>query len=426
MTSLPSGFTGLQLNNRVDSHGALPYDECPDLMSGEVQRNCQSAFRQHMLKNTSIDELLEAFVPTPKSNQDGREAVEHFIANVAFALSAPCGDYDDLLEYILEKFEELDPSLFRACYDTTRWILGQNPVNPYLAFKKSSLENWGELNEAFSVQDKLLQVAVIFDDVHMVDKISKSVFSRDFRKSLCTALAKTVFDPLSSVRGWADMTTPSMMEVECRISRQAKALETTSFPVASMGWELSGHQLYKSAPEIAAQGEFYPGQYNLDSLAIRSKDHGLRHIPGYYELLIRYPEVIEDCLAAAMSDNPAIVPVLIDDLHKAGVPGHQILYKHIERRSPGEYLDKIASANTLEQEYVEDLLSSSANQIRARKAHGMAIDALLAYVDPQHIDQCAKTDTQLRAAYAFTGEKRYLERMSEGTVVDQLGTDLGL
>lgn len=426
MTSLLTGFAGLQLNNRMNSDGARPYDECPELISGEVQRSCQSAFRQHMLNDTGIDDLLDAVASTPKSERDDREAVDIFIANVAFALSAPCGDYDDLLEYILEKFAELDALLIRDCYDTIRWILDCNPINPYLAFKNTSVENWLDLNEAFSVQDTLLQLAVIFDDAPMVEKISKSVFSRDFRKSLCSALAKTVFDALSSVRSWAEMTTPSMMEVECRISRQAKALETTSFPLASVGLDISGHQLYKIAPEIGTKCEFYEGLYNMDSLAIRSKDHGLRHIPGYYELLTRYPEVIEDCLAAAMSDNPFMVQVLIEDLHKAGIPGHQILYKHIERRSPGEYLDKIASANTLEQEYVEDLLSSSANQVRAGKAHGMAIDALLAYVDPQHIDRCAKTDTQLRAAYAFTGEKRYLERMSEGTAVDQLGADLGL
>ncbi|AYG47890.1 hypothetical protein DV532_26770 (plasmid) [Pseudomonas sp. Leaf58] len=426
MTSLLTGFAGLQLNNRMNSDGARPYDECPELISGEVQRSCQSAFRQHMLNNTGIDDLLDAVASTPKSERDDREAVDIFIANVAFALSAPCGDYDDLLEYILEKFAELDALLIRDCYDTIRWILDRNPINPYLAFKNTSVENWLDLNEAFSVQDTLLQLAVIFDDAPMVEKISKSVFSRDFRKSLCAALAKTVFDPLSSVRSWAEMTTPSMMEVECRISRQAKALETTSFPLASVGLDISGHQLYKSAPEIGTQCGFYEGLYNMDSLAIRSKDHGLRYIPGYYELLTRYPEVIEDCLAAAMSDNPFMVQVLIEDLHKAGIPGHQILYKHIERRSPGEYLDKISSATTLTQEYVGDLLSLSGNQVRAVKAHGMAIDSLLVFVDPQYVDQCAKTDTQLRAAYAFTGEKRYLERMSEGAAGDQLGTDLGL
>lgn len=428
MTSLSTGFTTLQLNNRMSANGALPYDKCPGLMSGEVQRNCQSAFRQHMLTNTSVDDLLDSLMTMPTSDLDDREAVDIFIVNAAFALSAPCEDYDALYEYIHDMFDCLDIDLLRECQNTTRWILDTNPVNPYLAFKNSSIDHWGALNEIFSCGEKLLLLAVIFDDVQMAEKVSQSRFAGDFKRNLGEALAKTIFDPLSSVRCWAEMTNPSMVEVECRISRQARALQTYQNTTKPVAFELAGNLLYKITPEIGSQSEFSAGVYNLFALAAKSQDHMLRHIPRYFEFISHCPGIIEECLDAAISHkNPDLIPVLINDLRKAGIADCQILYKHIERNSYGEYLDKIDNKDILTQQYLEDLLSSSTLlKKEATRSYGVALQALLGFVDPALIDKYAKSDAQLQSAYSVTGNKKYLERMSEATTLDQLGADLGL
>lgn len=427
MTSLTPGFTSLNINNLAHNKGTKPYGECPELVSGEVQASCQSAFRQHMLKNDSIDDLMAVFESMPESDIGDRDTIDILVVNAAFALSSPCEDYNELFEYIYEKFDELDISVLQGCQDVTKWILDYNPINPYLAFKNSAVTNWGELNEVFSFHENLLQMAVIFDDVAMVKKISESSLVGNFRKNLCDALAKTVFDPLSNVRCWANMAKPAMIEIEIRIARQARALQMSTVSSQSMAWEFTGNNLYRIAPEIGSLTQFSSGEYDLLTLSTKSKDHMLRHTPGYSDLIRSYPELVESCLETAMiHDVPNIIPVLISDLKKAGVPEHQILYKHLDKRSPGEYLDKITCSD-LEQQYVEDLLSFSANpKNQITRNYNLSIQVLLGFVDPNMIDKYAKTDVHLQSAYTVTGEKKYLERMSESSAHEQLGSDLGL
>lgn len=427
MSSPSSNFILLIVNNRRQD-GGQPYTELPGLMSGEIQSNSQQVFRRHMLKGSSADEMLDDITSLPDFNDQEQGEYDILMTNAAFALSAPCDDYDQLFKYMYARFAELDDYCLDLCLETTQFILESNPINPYLAFKQSLPERWMDLNNAFNINDGLLQMAVIFDDVEMVEKISNSPFASltvdDFRKNVAKALAKTAYNPLSQVRDWADMTTPSMIEVEQRIVLQSKMLELGASRLHSAAWQFRENTIFKTLPEIGSVNKFHKGEFDLFNLASFQKDQLLRHIPGYHKFAAHFPEMIENCLKKAILDKDiGLISVFTNDLVAAGIPGHQILYRHIKGITPGEYLEKISDASLLRQHYIEDLLDFSAP---FNPAAINAAQVLLGHVDHSLIDIHAKTDHQLQSAYAVTGDRKYLERMSEATRHDQLGADLGL
>lgn len=427
MPSPSAGFTLLKTNNRR-YEGGIPYTDSPGLMSGEIQANSQAAFRALMVKDASADEMFDAISRLPELKGSDRHEFDILMANAAYALSAPCDDYDALFEYMISKFDELDPSCIDMCQDTTRYILESNPLNPYLAFKLSSLNNWEGMNPAFAMNDRLLQMAVVFDDVEMVRKISESPFASvptsDFKKNLARALAKTAYDPLSGVRILFDMTTPSMIEVEERILNQEKALGLGVSKLHSAAWEFRESVIYKAPEDVRLKNQFCEGGFDLFSLASFSKDHLLKHIPGYHKFVEHFPDMTVRCLSTAIQEKDAnLIALFTNDLISAGVSGYEILYRHIKNNSAGEYLEKISDPDSLVQNYVEDLLSFSES---FNPAVNISAQVLLGYVDPLLIDRYAKNNVQLKSAYAVTGDKKYLERMTETTIYNQLGIDLGL
>lgn len=438
MSELAQDFTLLRIDNPftagiVQGYAMPGYSEIPELMNGEIQRQCQAAFRAHMTKDTPPQELMGILSNLITNSSENYSEFDILASNSAFALSAPCEDYPAIFEYINYVFEATDSTYFRYCQNTTSSIISANPLNPYMVFKQAPLTIWGRLDDAFGMyrNDVLLQLAVIFDDDDMVGKISSKRPNRPIVEKVSMALARVPYNPLSRVRAWLGTPMPSMLEIEHRLSLQVKEVENMGFSTMDFSMNkspFSETRPYKTIPEHSSRTSFKAGQFNLSELEISSKDHYLRHLPGYKEFVKSFPGLLGDFLHKAVSSSVGheLIPIFIDDLRNAGVPGHEILYLHVNNDSPGRYLDKTSSPD-FHESYMKDLLSySGRSDEQGLKAHNLAMKTLLSLDDEASIDRYAKTDTELRSAYMVTQDRKYLNRLSERGVEEHLDQELGL
>lgn len=437
MSPSAQNFTLLRIDNTytasvVQGYYAPGYSETPALMTGELQRQCQAAFRSHMEKGTSPKALVELLSQIITEASENYLALDILAANAAYALSAPCDDYPSIFAYINHIFEEVDETYFRYCRDTTSKIIEGNLLNPYIAFKQAPTEIWGRLDDAFDMyrNDVLLQLAVIFDDDKMVEKIASHRPNRSIADKVTSALSRVPYDPLSKVRSWLGSPNPTMFEIEHRIALQKKIVGDIGFAVVDFSMKnspFSAVNPYRSKPEYSTHTSFQAGVFSLSNLEIPLEDHALRHLPGYSNFVKAFPSSIGKFLHHAISNakGQALIPILIGDLRNAGIPGHEILYLHIDNTVPGKYLDRIADPS-LKENFIKELLSFSGRSDEVLKAHNLAMKTLLSFEDNKDIDLHAITDTELRSAYLVTQDRKYLNLLSEHGVEEHLDHELGL
>jgi len=433
MNGTPPRFTLLRLDSPNGFTTARDYSTYSGLMEGEIQEQCQAAFRAHMLNGTDPQVLLQELDELKAYSQTRQTAQGLLASNAAYALSAPCRDYSDLFGYITKAFGAIDSTQFRRCQDTTGKIIAANPINPYLAFKFAPTTIWERLDDAFDMYRNgvLMQMAILFDDDQMVTKMASLSTQEAIAKQAAVYLAKVPYDPLSKVRSWLGTSQPSMREIECRIYHQTHNLDASldfDVSILSSSSKFSRTSLYKTAPEQSSKTDFCPGVFYIADLELHVEDHCLRHLPGYHSFIKAFPKSIGDGIrkAKGKAQGPTLAKILTNDLLSAGTPGHDILYLYLGENTPGDYLDIIARPD-LPKIYMEDLLElSSYPEDKQWGTHNQVLRTLLSTVEPALIEQHAKTDVQLRSAFMVTNDKQYLGRLSENAVESHLVQDLGL
>jgi uncharacterized coiled-coil protein SlyX len=251
----------------------------------------------------------------------------------------------------------------------------------------------------------------------MIEKIQEYAPDQ-FYNLLHKTMASVSFDPFSRIRAWAGLPQGiSMAEIEIRIAIQHNVILQTN--------DFLPNQLSACEPRNADLKGFQEGLYSCDALNINAKDHLLRCLPRYPELVKRFPDLVIAPLKSSLKGDPFLIPQLIKDLNQAGVPLTDIYYLHVIGMSPGQYAHFTERESDLEQSFLTGLLMLSRLASGFEKSN-IALKSILELVDPDLIDRYAKNDDQLRSAYAVTQDKKYLERMTDAAMDLQLSTDLGL
>ncbi|MBD8088621.1 hypothetical protein IFT48_01355 [Pseudomonas fluorescens] len=414
-------FTTQAVSYRYTSEGALPYEDIPGLMNGELQAQCQQAFRQYLLAGEP-----PFFVAATINSQalERHEAWPIVALNAAYAISAPCEDMADILAYAKAVCDSCGEGCFKSAQKTTRRLVEAHPVNPYQVFKQSSVEQWAVLEEAYGVirDGILINLAVLFDDANMVKKYAQ-YNPTGFVKDLSLALAKVKYDPLANVRSWVDAPNGlSMLEVEKRVNSQFNSVRS---PLDS------DYFLSKTHPEFAKASAFIQGKFDIETLKFDSTDHHLRHLPRYYNYLNQEPEsigrAVQD-LYVLSNGNPqrnTLATLLIQDLLKAGLTLTEVHFKYCRRLRTGEIMHLADQAN-LEETMVLDLLTVSEHfDDMGDTGRSIALH-LLSLAPSDLVKRLATSDAQIRSAYMATKDRSYLERLSGVARDAYIGADLGL
>lgn len=423
MHTYENGFTDFQLNNRISG---CAYSDCPELLNGTLQRQCQDALRQHRLNDDSASTIVDIILSdlSDKGGPEGNAELKWkiFFHNIGYALSAPCDDYEEMFGYILG-FGYSEQTL-REVVETTRWIKESNIINPYLAFRCAPVELWAEMNPLFDyvIKQDFISLIAIFDDVEMAKKLDR--FDPKLTDALIDAQALVPFDPMSQLRGWFQAPHGiSMREVEERIKAQFAALSSTA--------NMMGKTMYKLAPELLGDYSFQAGMFNKKSLSVNSKDHLLRLLPRYHEYLKTNGETLAELIGSAITsmDNqlmhPGIMALLINDLQSSNITNERFLFQYYEKHSAGAYMDLQDKPDVLRERYMRALLSCK-GAVDYGYAYGAVFEKLLSLESYDDIIKYAKSDEELASAYKVTHNKDILEMMSKSAISDQLSSDLGL
>lgn len=422
MHTYKNGFTNFKLHNRF---GGCAYTDCPELLNGTLQRQCQDALRQHRLNDDSASTIVDIIQSDPigKDSEGNADLKwEIFFHNIGYALSAPCDDYKEMFEYI-RGFGYSEQTL-RQVVETTRWIKESNIINPYLAFRCAPVELWAEMNPLFDyvIKQDFIKLIAIFDDVEMAKKVDR--YDPQLANALVDAQALVQFDPMSQLRGWFQAPQGiSMREVEERIKAQFAALGSTA--------DMMEKTMYKLAPERLGDYSFQVGLFSAKSLSVNTKDHMLRLLPRYHDYLKTNGETLAEFIGNAITsmDNqlmhPGIMALLTNDLQSSNITNERFLFQYYEKRSAGSYMDLQDQPEGLRERYMRALLSCK-GAVDYGYAYGAVFEKLLSLESYDEIIKYAKSDEELASAYKVTNNKDILEVMSKSAISDQLSSDLGL
>jgi hypothetical protein len=422
MHTYANGFTDFKLHNRF---GGCAYRDCPELLNGTLQRQCQDALRQHRLNDDSPSTIVDIIQSDPAKKDDegnGDLKWEIFFHNIGYALSAPCDDYEEMFRYI-RGFGYSETTL-RQVVETTRWIKESNIINPYLAFRCAPVELWAEMNPLFDyvIKQDFIKMIAIFDDVEMAKKLDR--YDLQLSATLVDAQALVQFDPLSQLRGWLQAPQGiSMREVEGRIKAQFEALGSNA--------DMMEKTMYKLSPESLGDYSFQAGLFSTKTLTVNSKDHLLRLLPRYHDFLktegATLAKLIGDYITGMDTQvmHPGVMAILTNDLQSSNITNERFYFQYYEKHSAGAYMDLQDQPDALRERYMRALLACK-GAVDYGYSYGSVFETLLSFETYDDIMAYAKTDDELASAYKATNNPDILEKMSSRAISDQLCGDLGL
>lgn len=418
---LPPRFTTQRVGFRGTEDGAKRYEDIPALMSGELQAQCQQAFR-HYLHEGKRPLFVSSTITAQASLPVGD--LPTIGLNAAYALSVPCHDFAEILVFVESVCDSVGKGCLKHAQEFARRLYTANPVNAYRVFKQTPVELWARLDVAFAIlrEGELMKLAVLFDDAEMIGKCAEQD-PRGYVKTLSIALAEVVYDPLSNARSWIDSPySMSYQEVSRRINRQLNSIRS---PLDNQ------YFLSRTRPDIAKGDAFMPGLLDIKSLRFDSTDHLLRHIPRYQQYLATDSESIGrgiqdlNILNNGNLERERLAVRLIEDMIGAGSTAQDIYFKYCKRMLTGEIMD-LADRQDLQHAMVLDILELSGRTDEFGDSERTISFALLNMADKDLVKGLAITDVQLRTAFMATKDPGFLAGLSARSLDNQIGSDLGL
>lgn len=414
-------FTTQRVGLRATEDGVKRYEDIPELMSGELQAQCQRAFR-HYLHEGKRPLFVSSTITAQASLPVGD--LPTIALNAAYALSVPCDDFADILVFVESVCDSVGKGSLKHAQEFTRRLFAANPVNSYRVFKQTPIELWARLDVAYAIlrEGDLMKLAVLFDDAEMIGKCAEQDPAGHV-KTLSLALAEVVYDPLSNARTWIDAPhSVSYQEVSRRVNRQFNSIRS---PLDSQ------YFLSRTRPDIAKGDAFMPGLFDIKSLRFDSTDHLLRHIPRYQHFLATDPESIGrgiqdlNILNNGNPERERLAVRLIEDMIGAGATAPEIYFKYCKRMLTGEIMD-LADQQDLQHAMVLDILELSGRTDEIGDSERAISLALLNMADEDLVKGVAITDVQLRTAFMATKNPTFLAGLSAKGLDNQMGSDLGL
>lgn len=414
-------FTTQRVGFRGTEDGAKRYEDIQELMSGELQAQCQQAFR-HYLHDGKRPLFVSSAITAQASLPLGD--LPTIALNAAYALSVPCDDFAEILVFVESVCDSVAKGCLKHAQEFTRRLYIANPVNIYRVFKQTPVEFWARLDVAYGFlrEGDLMMLAVLFDDAEMIGKCVEQD-PAGYVKTLSLALAEVVYDPLSNARSWIDSPhSVSYQEVSRRVNRQFNSIRS---PLDNQ------YFLSRTRPDIAKGHAFMPGLFDIKSLRFDSTDHLLRHIPRYQQYLATDSESIGlgiqdlNILNNGNPERERLAVQLIEDMIGAGSTAQEIYFKYCRRMLTGEIMD-LADQQDLQHAMVLDILELSGRADEIGDSERAISLALLNMADKDLVKRIAITDVQLRTAFMASKNPAFLVGLSAKGLDDQIGSDLGL
>jgi hypothetical protein len=454
-----NGMTTKGILQLEESMGGLYYpfgdlEEIPEYMDGSLAVHCRSIMREYMARGSSFGDILGDMHDNACDDecqriyQEPLDVMPAIGCNMALALSIPGPDWLELFQYCQRLDGEMEREEF-ACGMAE--LARLNPVNAYSILRDCPTEQWQSPCKIMGFgQDKLLKMAVLFDDLEMVLRIGADQSPTAFEYQVDRALAGFQFDPFARIRAWHNAVGGiSMTEHYARAKHQAKALETwhgrpdvffsgqktddnpkqyrlvpKALPIQVTHTTHQGNRLVSAA---------LPGSFDLEQYAVKGSDHMGRRLPRHAAFMQDLANEVASLYFSDMNkriddmsdDVKATLNLLVEDFEAHGMPMEKLYFKHVMLLNPGTVCE-LGQSSALRSAYVKALLKSSSIINNGLRSTGQFMALLLKRVPIAEIEEHATTDQQLQSAYDATGNRLFLNKMTEKAQEHQLQSDLGI
>jgi len=454
-----NGMTTKGIIQLDESSGGLDFpfgdlEAIPEYMDGSLAENCRSILRQYMVRNANYADILSDMQDDACNAECQRiygkslDPMPAIGCNMAIALSIPGPDWPELFQYVQQLHEEKEAEEFTYAMAELAKL---NPVNAYSILRDCPQEYWTIPCRLMRFdQNKLLKMAVLFDELDMVLRIAGDQSEADFEYKLDRALAGFQFDPLSRVRAWRNAVDGiSMTEHYARAKHQAKALETWhgKTDVFFHGFkEDDNPKQYRLMPDALPERTTHatplgnrlastalPGSFDLEQYAVKGSDHMGRLLPRHKAFMQELAHEVATLYFCGMNkriedmsdDVKATLNLLVEDFRAHGMSLEKLYFRYVMPMNPGTVCE-LAQSTALRNAFVKAALKSSTLTSNGLKSIGQFMSLLLSKVPVAEIERHATTDPQLQSAYEATGNRLFLNKMTEKAQEHQLQSDLGV